>query len=261
MKIALGIQYDGINYNGWQKQLSSNTLTVQGILEDAIAKVANHCITTFCAGRTDAKVHASFQVIHFETFSARKITAWIYGVNRYLPSNIRVIWAKEVPDEFHARFLAFKRQYKYLIHNSDIPNAILQGKITPFSKKLDINLMQEGANFLLGENDFSSFRAANCQSLSPFRNLSYINIQRYNSTIIITIEANAFLYHMVRNIVGSLLEVGIKKHPPQWIQWLLEQKDRSLAAPTAKPDGLYLTNVEYPEEFQIPKPSNFSLII
>lgn len=259
MKVALGIEYDGYGYKGWQRQ--ALIPTVQFILEQAISYVANHEVITFCAGRTDAGVHSTGQVIHFETHSTRKISSWIYGVNRYLPSNIKVIWAKEVPDDFHARFSAINREYRYIILNSSIPSALLNNKVSIINQDLDANLMHIAAQNLLGEHDFTSFRAANCQSLTPNRNVISINIFREGKFVICTIKANAFLYHMVRNIIGSLIKVGTKEKEPTWIKWLLEQKNRSLAAPTAPAAGLYLTKVTYQEKYNIPTAEPISIFM
>lgn len=251
MKIALGIEYDGSKYQGWQRQ--SDIPTIQFTLEQALGKIANHTITTFCAGRTDALVHATAQVIHFTTHSIRKLSAWTYGVNSYLPNSIKVVWAKEVPDDFHARFKALRREYSYIILNTPLPSALMAGRVTFIRQALDASLMHAAAQNLLGEHDFTSFRAAKCQSLSPMRNLISINISRRETLIICTITANAFLYHMVRNIIGSLLKVGTGEKDLDWVKWLLIEKNRSLAAPTAPPDGLYLTDVSYSAKYNLPQ--------
>lgn len=251
MKIALAVEYDGSQYFGWQRQ--QRVPSIQQKIEEALSKVANDVITVFCAGRTDTGVHATGQVIHFDTDAERMMTAWTMGVNANLPSNIAIKWAKRVDDSFHARFSAEARRYRYIIYNHPQRSAILNYGITHYHHQLDEQRMHEAAQYLLGENDFSAFRAAQCQSLSPWRNIHHITVTRHGRYVIIDIQANAFVHHMVRNIVGSLLEVGNGHQPIVWIKELLYSKDRKLAAATAKPDGLYLVNVIYPEKFQLPE--------
>lgn len=250
MKIALGIQYNGKAYFGWQKQ--DKVVSVQGALEQAVSTVANETCQIFCAGRTDSGVHATGQVIHFETSAIRPEKAWCFGVNANLPNDISVSWAKVVEKDFHARFSATARRYRYLIYCNKLRSAILPEGVTHCHLDLDHHLMYQAGQALLGENDFSSFRAAQCQSNTPFRNVHHLNVFRQGQYIIVDIQANAFVHHMVRNIVGSLIEVGAGYQPVEWISWLLAQKDRSLAAPTAKPEGLYLVNVQYPSKFALP---------
>lgn len=250
-KVALGISYDGSRYFGWQKQQS--VASIQGELERALSIVANEPIEIFCAGRTDAGVHATGQVVHFTTQTTRPLQAWTFGTNVHLPPDIAVTWASEVAEDFHARFSALSRRYRYIIYNHIQRPAILANGITHYHQPLDAELMHQAGQFLLGENDFSSFRAAQCQSKSPSRNVHHLQVSRKGHYIIVDIQANAFVHHMVRNIVGSLLEVGSGKQPPEWIAWLLQQKDRTLAAPTAKSAGLYLVEVRYPSQFELPK--------
>lgn len=250
-KIALGITYNGSGYFGWQKQQSVQS--IQGELERALSIVANEPIEIFCAGRTDAGVHATGQVIHFETNATRPLQAWTFGTNAHLPDDIAVTWSHQVDPEFHARFSALSRRYRYIIYNQPQRPAILATGLTHYYQPLNTELMHTAGQFLLGENDFSSFRAAQCQSKSPNRNVHYLNVTRKGHYIIVDIQANAFVHHMVRNIVGSLLEVGAGNQPPEWIAWLLQQKDRTLAAPTAKAAGLYLVEVAYPSQFGLPK--------
>lgn len=250
-KIALGIEYNGKNYFGWQKQ--NGIPSVQQELERAISVVAAEEIQLFCAGRTDSGVHATGQVIHFDTQAKRPEKAWIFGVNANLPDDIAVKWAKQTDDDFHARFSATARRYRYILYSSNIRSAILPHGITHTHLELDHQLMQQAGQYLLGENDFSSFRAAQCQSNSPWRNVHHLYVIRQGDYIIVDIQANAFVHHMVRNIVGSLLEVGCGHQPVTWIEWLLAQKDRTQAAPTAKPEGLYLVDVIYPAKFALPK--------
>lgn len=251
MKVALGIEYDGAAFFGWQRQKEVDT--VQEQLEKALSIVANHQVDVFCAGRTDAGVHGTGQVVHFNTDSERNERAWTLGVNANLPDSIAVKWAKEVPDDFHARFSATARRYRYIIYNSKLRPAILGHGLSHYHSPLDADKMHEAAQFLLGEQDFSSFRAAQCQSKSPNRFIHFIHVFRQNDFIIIDIKANAFVHHMVRNISGSLIAVGRGDKPVSWIKELLDARDRTLAAETAKPNGLYLVDVDYPQEFALPK--------
>lgn len=251
MKIALGIEYDGSRYFGWQRQ--QNVDSVQQKLEEALSIIANSPVDVFCAGRTDAGVHGTGQVVHFETDAKRPLQSWCFGTNAHLPPDIAVKWAVEVPEDFHARFSATARRYRYIIYNHKLRSAILPFGVSHYYHSLDVEKMHEAGQFLLGENDFSSFRAAQCQSHTPWRNVHHLNVSRQGDYIIVDIQANAFVHHMVRNIVGSLIEVGQGKQSAEWIKWLLEQCDRTLAAPTAKAEGLYLVDVTYPDQFSIPK--------
>ncbi|NUF27412.1 tRNA pseudouridine38-40 synthase [Gilliamella bombicola] len=252
-KIALGIEYDGSGYFGWQRQQSVDS--IQEKLESALSIIANAPINVFCAGRTDAGVHATGQVVHFETQAERSPSAWTMGVNSHLPDNIAVRWSQTVEDSFHARFSAIARRYRYVIYNHRYRPAILAKGVSHYYLPLNEILMHQAAQYLLGENDFSSFRAAQCQSRTPWRNIHHIEVTRQGAYIIVDIKANAFVHHMVRNIVGSLLEVGAGNQRPEWIYELLQAKDRTQAAATAKPEGLYLVQVDYPSEYQIPDPS------
>lgn len=251
MKIALGIEYNGKNYFGWQRQ--EKVASVQEALEKALSFVANEKIEVFCAGRTDSGVHGTGQVVHFETDVTRPEKAWAFGTNANLPDDIAVKWAKQVDDEFHARFSATARRYRYVLYSNKLRSAILPYGVTHTHLMLDHEKMHQAGQFLLGENDFSSFRAAQCQSHTPWRNVHHLQVTRHGDYIVVDIKANAFVHHMVRNIVGSLMEVGCGRQPVEWIEWLLAQKDRTLAAPTAKPEGLYLVRVDYPEKFQLPQ--------
>ncbi|MCK3657289.1 tRNA pseudouridine(38,39,40) synthase TruA [Pasteurellaceae bacterium Pebbles2] len=251
MKIALGIEYSGQNYFGWQRQ--EKVASVQAELEKALSFVANQPIEVFCAGRTDSGVHGTGQVVHFETSAERPEKAWVFGTNANLPDDIAVKWAKVVPDDFHARFSATARRYRYVLYSNNVRSAILPHGITHTHLALDHQKMHQAAQALLGEHDFSSFRAAQCQSHSPWRNVHHLNVSRFGAYIVVDIQANAFVHHMVRNIVGSLMEVGAGRKPIEWIAEILAKKDRALAAPTAKPDGLYLVDVLYPEQFELPK--------
>lgn len=251
MKIALGIEYDGSRYFGWQRQ--QNVDSVQQKLEEALSVIANTPCEVFCAGRTDAGVHGTGQVVHFETEVNRPLQSWCFGTNTHLPADIAVRWAVEVSEDFHARFSATARRYRYIIYNHKLRSAILPKGVSHYYHSLEHEKMHQAGQFLLGENDFSSFRAAQCQSHTPWRNVHHLQVSRQQDYIIVDIQANAFVHHMVRNIVGSLIEVGQGRQPVEWIKWLLEQRDRTLAAPTAKAEGLYLVDVTYPEHFGIPK--------
>lgn len=250
MRIALGIEYNGTQYFGWQRQ--RDVKSVQEKLERALSIVANHPIEVQCAGRTDAGVHATGQVVHFDTTASRKIVAWTMGVNANLPDDVTVRWAKEVPDEFHARFSATARRYRYIIFNSPLRPGILSSGVSHYHGELDEQKMHQAAQYLLGENDFTSFRATHCQSRTPWRNMMHINVTRHNQYLVIDIKANAFVHHMVRNIAGSLICVGRGEQKPEWIKELLALKDRKQAGATAKAAGLYLVDVDYPSEFELP---------
>lgn len=251
MRIALGIEYDGSGYFGWQRQAEVDS--VQGQLEQALSKVANEPISLFCAGRTDAGVHATGQVVHFDTNAVRNEGAWTLGVNANLPDNIAVRWTKEVDESFHARFSATARRYRYVIYNHNLRPGILRQGVSHYHGDIDADKMHIAAQALLGEQDFTSFRAIQCQSKTPFRNVHSVKVTRQGMYVIVDISANAFLHHMVRNIVGSLLEIGLGNQPLTWMAELLALKDRNQAAATAKPNGLYLVDVTYPEPYQLPK--------
>ncbi|HEY1847267.1 MAG TPA: tRNA pseudouridine(38-40) synthase TruA [Buttiauxella sp.] len=251
-KIALGIEYDGSKYYGWQRQ--NEVRSVQEKLEKALSQVANEPINVFCAGRTDAGVHATGQVVHFETSVERKDAAWTLGVNANLPGDIAVRWVKAVPDDFHARFSATARRYRYVIYNQRLRPAVMAQGVTHFYHPLDAERMHRAAQCLLGENDFTSFRAVQCQSRTPWRNLMHITVSRYGAYVVVDIKANAFVHHMVRNIVGSLMEIGCGNQEENWMAELLAAKDRKLAAATGKAEGLYLVSVDYPEHFALPRP-------
>lgn len=250
-KIALGIEYSGQQYFGWQRQ--QNVDSVQARLEQALSFVANEDIQVFCAGRTDSGVHATGQVVHFETSANRPEKAWCFGVNAHLPDDIAVVWSKTVSEDFHARFSATARRYRYVIYNHRLRSAILPQGVSHYHLPLDHQKMHQAGQFLLGEQDFSTFRAAQCQSKTPWRNVHHLQVIRQGHYIIVDIQANAFVHHMVRNIVGSLLEVGCGYRPVEWIGEILAKKDRTLAAPTAKAAGLYLVHVSYPSEFALPQ--------
>jgi tRNA pseudouridine38-40 synthase len=250
MRIALGIEYDGAHFCGWQSQTEG--CGVQDALESAIAKIAEHEIRVHAAGRTDTGVHALMQVVHFETETVRPDSAWVRGVNAFLPKTVRVVWAKQVDNEFHARFSAKQRSYQYLLANQPTAPAIHADKAGWYHLPLDIKAMQTAISYLQGEHDFSAFRASECQASSPIRTLNVASIKAHNEFIIFNFSANAFLQHQVRNMVGALIYVGKGKYAPEFIKSLLENKDRTLSPPTFSPSGLYLTGVAYDEKFGLP---------
>ena len=250
MRNALGVEYDGAPYCGWQSQTAG--CGVQDHLESAIAKIAEHDIRIHAAGRTDTGVHALMQVVHFDTETARPDSAWLRGVNAFLPKTVRVVWAKQVDDAFHARFSAQQRSYQYLLANQPTAPAINADKAGWYHLPLDIKAMQTAIAYLRGEHDFSAFRASECQASSPIRNLAEANITAHKEFIIFNFSANAFLQHQVRNMVGALVYVGKGKYPPEFIKSLLENKDRTLSPPTFSPSGLYLTGVAYDKKFGLP---------
>lgn len=251
-RYALAIEYDGSHFSGWQIQSSPSVKTVQGALQAALSEVANQPVKLYCAGRTDAGVHASAQIVHFETTAERPEKAWVRGGNTLLPESIAVLWARKVSDDFHARFSATARRYRYIIYNRPVRPALLSRKLTVHFAPLDVERMQAAAVYFPGERDFSSFRGAACQSSTPMRNIIHLDVQRYGDFIVIDIKANAFLLHMVRNIAGVLMEIGEGRREPQWAQEVLENQDRTTASVTAPPHGLYLVAVDYPEYFGLP---------
>src|SRR3990167_8979672 len=255
MRIALGIEYQGHHFFGWQVQ--ENLLTVQGCLEKALSQVADEPIKLFCAGRTDTGVHAYGQVAHFDTNAVRSLRAWVLGVNTYLPNEIAVKWAEEVDGQFHARFSAVSRCYRYIIYNNATRSALFAKHTTWYRYSLNIELMHKAGEHLLGEQDFSSFRSAGCESKSPMRHVEFMNVTRQGDFVILEIQANAFLHHMVRNIAGVLLCIGSGLRQPEWMQEILQAKDRTQAAETASPTGLYLYKVNYPEEYCFPENNRF----
>lgn len=251
MRIALGIEYDGSHFCGWQMQ-RHGTRTVQEVVENALSKVADETVQIVCAGRTDTGVHATRQVVHFETSSVRPEKAWVLGVNAHLPDDVASLWAHEVDADFSARFTATARQYRYVILNRKARSAVLRNKVCWRHGEINEQLMHDAAQALIGEQDFSSFRSSACQAEHARRNVHYVDVHRKGDFIYIDIEANAFLHHMVRNIVGSLLMVGQGEKPVEWIAELMQLQDRTQAGPTAPAEGLYLVNVVYPESYGFP---------
>jgi len=250
MRIALGVEYNGAPYCGWQSQ--TGACGVQDFVEEAIAKIAKHPIRIHAAGRTDTGVHAMMQVVHFDTVIHRPDTAWVRGVNAFLPATIRVQWEKVVVEEFHARFSAMQRSYQYVLVNHPTAPAINALQAGWYHLPLNVSAMQAAINYLQGEHDFSAFRASECQAKSPVKNLQIASIQAHGDFMIFNFTANAFLQHQVRNMVGALVYVGNGKYPPEFIKNLLEQKDRTLSPPTFSPNGLYLTGVQYDAKWELP---------
>lgn len=250
MRIAAGIEYCGADFYGWQRQ--SGQRTVQAQVESALTAVANHPVEIQCAGRTDAGVHAVQQVIHFDTSSSRSPRSWVLGANTALPPDINLLWAKPVPEAFNSRFAAVSRHYTYLILNRPVRSALGKRVLSYERRLLDVALMSSAAEDLKGEHDFTSYRAVSCQSKSPVRRVTRLEVVRQDDLVIIDIEANAFLHHMVRNIAGVLMAIGKGNEPPAWAKQVLDARDRTLGGITAPPDGLYLVNVHYPAEYDIP---------
>jgi tRNA pseudouridine38-40 synthase len=227
-------------------------MTVQLLVEHALSEVAHHPVVVTCAGRTDARVHATGQIIHFDTDADRSEHAWVFGTNSNLPNDISILWAKEVPLDFHARYSALSRRYRYLMYNYPIRPGILRHAVGWHHKCLDDDAMREAAPHFMGEHDFSSFRGAGCQSKTAIRRLDELTIQRQRHMLIIEVQANAFLLHMVRNIVGVLIQIGAGRQPPEWAKSVLEAKDRRAAGQTIEARGLYLVKVDYPSKFVLP---------
>ena len=250
MRLALGISYNGQAYQGWQSQLSG--LTVQDKLEAALGKFTGQRVSTLCAGRTDAGVHGLMQVIHFDTLLERATASWVRGTNAFLPRDIAVEWAQVVPREFHCRASALSRRYAYILLESPVRPSVDAGRVGWAFRPLDLNAMQAAAAHLLGEHDFSSFRAAACQALSPVKTIERIDISRRGAYWRFEFEANAFLHHMIRNIMGCLIAVGQHKRPPDWAREVLFERNRIAAAPTFSPDGLYFLGPRYAPHWGLP---------
>lgn len=250
MRIALGIEYEGSMFCGWQSQAGGGS--VQDALESALSAVANtSLVRVVCAGRTDAGVHAIEQVVHFDAPVERPLTAWVRGVNAHLPPTIAVRWAQPMPDDFHARFSAQGRRYRYVLLNRAERPGLMAHRVGWFHLPLDLSAMQSASTFLLGTHDFSAFRSAECQAKSPVKTLRKISIVRHEDLIMFDFEADGFLHHMVRNLIGALVYVGKGAHPPGWLGELLMAKDRALAAPTFAACGLYFAGVDYDARWQL----------
>ena len=252
MRIALGIEYDGSAFRGWQRQ-QTGVRSVQECLEAALTRVADETIAVICAGRTDAGVHATAQVVHFDTGVVRPERAWLLGTNTALPDDVRVLWRREMADDFHARYSARARRYRYVILNRRVGSALERHRVGWEYRPLVLEPMQVAVRHLIGEHDFSSFRAAQCQANHAIRAVESLEVSQAGEYFFVDIVANAFLHHMVRNIVGVLLAIGRGEQPPDWTRELLEGRDRTLAAATAPASGLYLVGVRYPEEQGIPE--------
>lgn len=251
-RIALGVEYKGARYRGWQRQ-EDGVPSVQAALEKALSKVADEPVSLMCAGRTDASVHASGQVVHFDTSVERPLKAWIMGTNANLPADISVTWAKVMPAHFHARFSAMARRYRYVIYNDPIRPAHQGEEVTWNHRPLDVARMRAAAAVLVGTHDFTSFRAVQCQAKSPVKTVHHLEVIEHGRFIVLDIRANAFLHHMVRNFAGVLMTIGAGERPVEWAAEVLAARDRRAGGVTAHPYGLYLVRVEYPEEFELPE--------
>lgn len=251
-RIALGLAYDGSAWLGWQTQPGGRT--VQDQLESALASFLAQPTPTICAGRTDTGVHALEQVVHLDTEVERRPESWVRGLNALLPPSIRVSWAQAVSDDFHARFSAVSRTYVYLLRSARVATPILHGKVGWTHRPLDLERMRAAAAFLVGEHDFSAFRSSECQAASPVRRLMQLEVMQAGDFFRFTFKANAFLHHMVRNLMGALVDVGKGGHEPEWMAELLAHRDRRLAPPTFSPAGLYLVRADYPAQFALPSP-------
>jgi tRNA pseudouridine38-40 synthase len=252
MRVAIGIEYDGTAYNGWQRQRSG--LGVQEVLEKAIGEVADEAVEIVCAGRTDTGVHASGQVAHFDTSAQRSLRGWLLGANSNLPDDVSVSWVRLVDDDFHARYSATARSYRYRILNRLVRSALFRHRAWWVHQDLDHERMHEAAQALLGEHDFSAFRAAGCQASGPVREITSIRVSRDGDWVLLDVTANAFLQHMVRNITGTLVAVGTGEEEIAWPAEVLAGRDRKAAGVAAPAQGLTLVRVEYPDEFGIPEP-------
>lgn len=251
-RVAACVEYRGSAYRGWQRQ-ESGVPTVQGAVEKALSRVANHPVQVFCAGRTDAGVHASCQIIHFDSTANRCPENWFLGANANLPSDISLAWAQPMAMDFHARFSAMARRYRYVIYNDRVRPAHLAHEVTWNYRPLDLERMQAAAEVLVGEHDFTSFRAIGCQAKSPVKTVHHLRLVRFGRFIVLDIRANAFLHHMVRNIAGVLMQIGCGERSVEWTRDILQARDRRVGGVTAPAFGLYLVDVTYPERFTFPE--------
>lgn len=250
MRIALGVEYNGASFCGWQSQ--PNHGGVQDALELALQAIAGHTVRVHAAGRTDTGVHALMQVVHFDTDSLRPITAWVRGVNAFLPSTVRVLWAHLVSEDFHARFSATQRSYQYVLANQATAPAIQHDRVGWYHLPLNVQHMQQAIAYLRGEHDFSAFRASECQAKSPIRHMLDATVEQTADYLVFNFSANAFLQHQVRNMIGALVYIGAGKQTPASMQALLKARDRTQSPPTFSPNGLYLSGVQYPAHFGLP---------
>lgn len=253
-RLALGIEYCGSAFRGWQSQAGGGT--VQDVLEAALAEIAGSPVATLCAGRTDAGVHATQQVVHFDVTVERPLSAWVRGVNTHLPDGVAVCWAQPVGDDFHARFSARGRRYRYLLLNRPQRPGLWHGRVGWFHGPLDLAAMQDACGRLPGEHDFSAFRAAECQARSPVKTMTQASVRQCGTMVVFDFAASAFLHHMVRNLVGTLVHIGKGAQSPAWVDELLQMQDRRLAAPTFAPDGLYFRGPVYEPHWGLPDPED-----
>lgn len=251
-RVALGVAYNGRHYHGWQRQPHGH-ISVQERLEDALSKVADQPIKVMCAGRTDAGVHASAQVVHFDTSAMRPLRAWTHGGNMNLPDDVAIQWAHPVSADFHARFSATARRYRYVIYNHPMRPGLMDKEVSWNYRPLDVEAMQQAANHLLGKHDFSSFRAAACQANTPVRTIHHLRVIKAGDYIVLDVRANAFLHHMIRNLAGLLMKIGAGDAPSSWALEVLAAKDRRVSAATAPPYGLYFVNAQYDAAFGLPQ--------
>ncbi len=256
MRIAMGVEYNGSAYHGWQAQ-KTETATVQAMLELAIATVADHPVRVFCAGRTDARVHGVGQVIHFDSDAQRTERGWLLGTNVNLPRDVNVTWVKPVSDDFHARFKAESRSYRYIILNRSARSSIWHDRAVWIHQPLDEGRMSDASQVLMGTHDFTSYRAIGCQAKSPVKTIHQLDITREGPRVMLDISADAFLHHMVRNIAGVLIAIGKGEREVSWSEEVLMHRDRSKGGVTAPPQGLYLMQVGYPSVYGIPSPPPF----
>ncbi|WP_083562051.1 tRNA pseudouridine(38-40) synthase TruA [Oceanococcus atlanticus] len=261
IRMAAGVEYDGRAFCGWQSQYAAGLRTVQGEVESALSRIANHRIKVYCAGRTDTGVHALGQVIHFDTHAQRELRSWLLGTNSFLPGDVKLTWAKPVADHFHARFLAVGRSYRYLVHNHPARSALWNGRVFEWPTALDVDAMSEAANKLVGWNDFSSFRGKDCQAKTPVKLMRHVAVHKHHHWVAIDVEASGFLHNMVRNIVGTLLEIGAGAKPVSWMDDVLQARDRRAAGQSAPPHGLYFMRADFPDEFDLPHIVNDAFLL
>ena len=252
-RYALCVEYSGAAYKGWQIQREEGVPSIQEQVEQALSKIANTQVSVVCAGRTDSGVNATYQIIHFDSPVQREARAWILGTNTHLPDDIAVQWALPVSRDFHARFSALERRYRYLIYSHAVKPAILSKGITWTHKPMDVQRMQQAANYLIGEHDFTSYRAVACQAHSPVRTVKQFDVYQAGHLVVLDVRANAFLHHMIRNFAGVLMKIGCGEAEPEWAQQVLQAKDRRQGGVTAPPFGLYFVDAKYPDEFALPK--------
>lgn len=257
-RIALAVEYNGADFHGLQAQ-QAGVRTIQAELEKALSSIADEAITIVCAGRTDAGVHATQQIIHFDTLSQRPLKAWVQGANARLPRSVSIQWVKPVTEDFHARFSAFNRTYRYHIYSNTVRPALANDQVTWFKRRLDLRRMVEAGRCLVGEHDFTSFRSSQCQAQSPVRTVEYLRWVEQQGLIVLEIKANAFLHHMVRNFMGTLLTVGAGDREVAWVKTVLDARDRNRASATAPAAGLYLVEVGYDSKFELPDVARYPL--